>query len=402
MNALTADFRIVKAKTIFASLPEGVPALMIGERTVSGVTVSLCAVGDIGLSGRAAATARKLGEAALFTDVAEALQSADIGFGNLESPLAGDIAPGSMFSAPTAGASALRQSGFTLLHLANNHVGEYGQAGLIATLDAVRDAKITPLGAGDNSSAAMQLVRTDRKGLRIGWLGCGRTLMFQEDSGPRYWELNEQELLEAVARGRPGVDVLIVSMHIGLMYIDYPRPEHKLMAERLMSAGADLILMHHAHVLQGVQVTSQSRVCCYNLGNFLYDWEEGNVRAPVMLREQNEGAIFFFELDQRGITRVAALPTWVDVECRVRWAMGERGRAILNRLTRISRDLEGDFVPAFQRQRADRNASHILKVLAYNIKTHNWRCIIDSIRRIRFEHLKMLMRWFISTRRTMP
>jgi hypothetical protein len=82
--------------------------------------------------------------------------------------------------------------------------------------------------------------------------------------------------------------------------------------------------------------------------------------------------------------------------------MGERGRAILNRLTRISRDLEGDFVPAFQRQRADRNASHILKVLAYNIKTHNWRCIIDSIRRIRFEHLKMLMRWFISTRRTMP
>src|SRR5207244_1416927 len=114
-----------------------------------------------------------------------------------------------------------------------------------------------------------------------------------------------------------------------------PRPQHKVMAERLMSSGADLILMHHAHVMQGIQVTSQRRICCYNLGNFLYDWEEGDVQTPVMLREQNEGAVFCFELDKNGVAAAAVLPTWIDDECRVHWATAERGYEILNRLARI-------------------------------------------------------------------
>jgi len=232
-------------------------------------------------------------------------------------------------------------------------------------------------------------------GLRIGWLGCGRTLLAQNQAGPRYWEFNEQELLDAIAQARSAVDVLIVSIHIGLMYIDYPRPQHKSMAERLMESGADLILMHHAHVLQGVQITSQESVCCYNLSNFLYDWQEGNVQTPVRLREQNEGAIFWFEMDHRGIAVVAALPTWIDDDCRVHWATGERGYRILHRLARISRDLEGDFTPAFERQRAERNFGPILKVLAFHVKNRNWRHIIDSLRRTRFEHFKMVLRWLI-------
>jgi hypothetical protein len=243
-------------------------------------------------------------------------------------------------------------------------------------------------------------VRTDVNGLRVGWLGCGRTLLPQNDEGPRYWEFNETELSAAIARARPEVDVLIISMHIGLMYMDYPRPEHKLIAERLIQHGADLILMHHAHVLQGVQVTLHGRMCCYNLGNFLYDWMEGKVQTPVVLREQNEGAIFWFEIDQKGIALAAAFPTWIDEDCRVHWATGERGHAILNRLGRISRDLEGDFAPVFERQRAERNMGPILKVLAFHIKHRNWRKIIDSLRRARFEHLKMVIRWLTGFYRT--
>jgi len=60
-----------------------------------------------------------------------------------------------------------------------------------------------------------------------------------------------------------------------------------------MANGAHLILMHHAHVLQGVQLTSDGRMCCYNLGNFMYDWEEGNVIVPVVVQEQNQSAISF-------------------------------------------------------------------------------------------------------------
>ena len=397
------QFTIVDAKTVTEhDGPRDLPALQIIRRPPTSATVRLCAGGDIGLSGRAAATSNRLGTKALFADITDVIKSADIAFGNLESPLASEIAPGKMFAAPVTGARTLHDAGFNILHLANNHVGEYGQAGLAATLEAVQSAGITALGAGADLEAAKKLIRTDVRRLRVGWLGCGRTLIPQNGDGPRYWEFNERELLAAIRQARPLVDVLIVSMHIGLMYMDYPRPEHKTMAERLMETGADLILMHHAHVLQGVQVTPKRRVCCFNLGNLLYDCEEGLVRGTVMLQQQNEGGIFWFELDKKGVALAAVFPTWIDEDCRVHWATGERGYAILRRLQSISRGLEGDFRFAFERQRAERNAGPILAVLAVHIKHGNWRNIVDSLLRIRFEHVKMMIRWLTGFCRTVP
>ena len=396
------EFTIVNAKTINKHAPRDLPALQILQRSRTSAPVRLCAAGDIGLSGRAAATSNRLGTNALFAEITDVIKSADIAFGNLEAPLAGEIAPGKMFAAPVTGARTLHDAGFSVLHLANNHVGEYGQAGLAVTLEAVQNAGITALGAGTDLEAAKQLIRTDVRGLRVGWLGCGRTLLPQNDEGPRYWEFNEQELVAAITHARPLVDVLIVSMHIGLMYMDYPRPEHKSMAERLMETGADLILMHHAHVLQGIEVTPKGRICCFNLGNLLYDCEEGLVRTPVMLRQQNEGGIFWFELDRQGVALAAVFPTWIDRDCCVHWATGERGYAILRRLESISRDLEGDFRLAFERQRAERNAGPILAVLAFHIKHGNWRDVVDSLRRIRFEHVKMVIRWLTGFYRTVP
>jgi hypothetical protein len=397
-----SQFTIVDARSFLEDLPDELPALLIRQRPAADPTVRVCAVGDIGLSGRAAATAKHWGSNTLFADVAPVLRSADIAFGNLESPLASEVASGNMFAAPVTGAGTLHEAGFSILHLANNHVGEYGQAGLVATLAAVDGAGLKSLGAGESTAAARQLIRTEIRNVRIGWLGCGRTLLPQKETGPRYWELNEQELLDAVLTARSQVDVLIVSIHVGLMYMDYPRPQHKLMAERLMACGVDLILMHHAHVLQGVQISPQGRMCCYNLGNFLYDWEEGNVQTPVMLREQNEGSLFWFEIDPQGVALALAVPTWIDDACRVRWATGERGYGILRRLARISRDLDKDFEVVFERQRAERNTGPILKVLTFHIKHRNWRIIVDSMRRARIEHLKMLGRWLIGLRRTIP
>jgi hypothetical protein len=175
--------------------------------------------------------------------------------------------------------------------------------------------------------------------------------------------------------------------------VDYPRPDHKGLAERLMARGANLVLMHHAHVLQGIQVTTAGQICCYNLGNFLYDWEEGDVLVPIMLQQQNEGAVLRFSLDKAGVAQAIALPTWIDDSCCVRWATGERGHRILERLIRISRDLQDDFTHRFERQRAERNMGPMLEVLAFHAKRLDWRYMLDATRRVRFEHFKMLFRW---------
>jgi hypothetical protein len=386
---------LVKARTITDLVPENLSALLISEFPTVGPTVRLCAVGDIGLSGRVGANMTSPAESdAILAEIAPLLQKADITFGNLETPLTGEIARGQLFSAPVTGAAMLQKSGFQVIHLANNHVYDYGQAGLVATLDAVEKAGLVPLGVGSNPYAAQALVRTDMNGLRIGWLGSGHTLISQSSSGPNYWEFNEQELYSAIEHNRPNVDLLIVSIHLGLMYLDYPRPEHKIMAERLMAAGVNLIVMHHAHVLQSIQVTLQS-VCCYNLGNFLFDWQEGHVQNSIMVREQNEGAVFHFILDGSGVAQASALPIWTDENCRVHWANGNRGVEILNRLVRISRDLEQNFVPAYKRQRAERNTTGISKVIWFHIQHGNWAFVWESLRKVRPEHIGMIGRWLV-------
>jgi hypothetical protein len=392
--------RIIPAKDIAPVLPVDLSALQVFSRQTTGPSVRLCAVGDIGLSGRAAETARQHGATALVRELTPFLRSEDIVFGNLESPLVDTTGSSHMFAAPPASATALAQSGFTVLNLANNHILDYGQAGLRSTLTAVRGSGMVALGAGESASIARQLVRTNFGNLRIGWLSCGRTRVPQNSDNVQYWEFDEHQLSLAVTCARQTVDVLIVSIHIGLMYMDYPRPEHKIMAEKLMAQGADLILMHHAHVLQGIQVSPENRVCCYNLGNFIFDWEEGNVKISIMLREQTEGAAFVFTLDAKGIAGVFAIPTWIDDSCQVHWATGDRGKRILARLERVSEALKDNYLPEFERQRADRNTTAILKVLLFHIRQRNWRLVLNALGRTRLEHIKMMIRWL--TNRSNP
>jgi hypothetical protein len=164
------------------------------------------------------------------------------------------------------------------------------------------------------------------------------------------------------------------------------------MAEELMAAGADLVLMHHAHVLQGVEVMGSS-VCCYNLGNFLLDSQEGNVIVPVMQKEQNETAVFVFEVTRRGLISAIALPAYMDSEdCRLRWACGARGMEILSRLQRISLDLDGDYASLFERQRAERNTGSTLRVLAFHARRGHWRYVLGELSRFRPEHIRMILR----------
>ena len=391
-------FRIVPARALLPELPADLSAILFHERAPVGHTVRVCAVGDSGLSGQVGRTGSELGYGALLREVAPLLQSAAAAFANLEGTLI-ERPRDALFAAPPAAAEALRQAGVTIVHLANNHVYDFGPTGLASTLAAAAGANLVALGAGDDAAASRRLVRTECRGVRVGWLGCGRTLLPQ-DTGARFWEFDEQELLSAIRKARPSVDVLIASVHIGFMYLDYPHPDHRAMAQRCAAAGADLVLMHHPHVLQGIETTPDGKILCYSLGNFLFDWKEGLITNHVVVQEQNEGAVFVFDLDRSGVVRAAAVPTRSDEGCCVRWAGGDRGDAILDRLLRISRHLGGDYAAAFWRQRSERNTKHVLRMLRFYIVHGEWRSVWRMFTKVRRHHLRMLAHWALASLRT--
>ena len=399
--ATESRYRVVPAPTLLPGLPADLSAIVFHDREPAGATIRVCAIGDTGMSGQVGRTASQEGYGVLLGDVAPLLQSAEVSFANLEGTLLERPAADVLFAAGPAAAGALRQAGLTIVHLANNHVYDFGPAGLGSTLSAVESAQLLALGAGPDVAASRRPVRTDARGVRVGWLGCGRTLLAQA-TGPNFWEFNEPELLAGIRAARASVDVLIVSVHIGFMYLDYPHPDHQAMARRLAAAGADVVLMHHPHVLQGVETTADGRILCYSLGNFLFDWKEGLITNLVMVQEQNEGAVFVFDLDRSGVVRAAAVPTYTDERCRVRWATGARGRAIEERLLRLSRDLLGNYSPAFWRQRAERNTKHVLRMLRFYIAHGDWRSVWRMFSKVRGQHLRMLARWVLGSRWLRP
>ncbi|MCB1036114.1 MAG: CapA family protein, partial [Acidobacteria bacterium] len=284
-------------------------------------------------------------------------------------------------------------AGFSLLSLANNHIRDHGGEGLASTREALARAGILGLGAGSDEVEARSLRMLERQGLSFGWLACGRTLQDQPGPGPKFWEYSPEEVLAAVRQAAPTTDLLAVSLHLGYMFVDYPHPDHRRLALELAGAGAHLVLMHHAHVLQGVEVTADGSVICYNLGNLLFDWTEGEVPGLEEIEHQRSGALFGFDLDQQGVAQAFALPFHVDDDWKLRWARGTAGASILDRLERISSAWGGNFEEEFWRQRAERNTGQTISTLARKLRRGELGVLLDAGRRLRPHHLRMLLRW---------
>ncbi len=388
MTAREPPMRIIETRERVREAPEGLPALLIAERPAEGAVRRVCTAGDIGFSGQ---IAPRLSED-LLREVAPVLEAADLAFANLESTLSDEVRPDALFAGPETGAEILAGAGFGLINLANNHVLDFGSGGLRGTRESLEATGIEVLGAGPDVDAARRLAIFDLDGLRLGWLGCARTNQDQEGAGDAFWEYSSEKLEAAIRDARGRVDVLAVSIHMGYMFVDYPHPGQRREALALLDAGADLLVMHHAHVLQGVESAPGGGLVCYNLGNLLFDWTEGETAIEVPVEEQRSGAVFVFDLDRRGVCRALALPTRVDDAWTVRWALGASGRAILERLARISGDWR-EAGATFHRQLTDRATGLAVREVIERLRDGGPRALPELARRLRGHHLRMLLGW---------
>ena len=360
-----------------------------------GPACRLAAVGDLMLSGDVARRHRpELGPVDLFDEIAPTLRSGDIVFGNLETPLCSPGVERVLFRGHPAMAPVLASAGFNVLSLANNHILEYGPEGLQSSVDLVSGNGIAVLGAGRDQEAARRPVIRECNGLRVGLLGFGRTL--QTQNNPRaagFVEWDEDAAVRAVRELRDAVDVVVVSIHIGFMWIDYPNPAFKRAADRLMAEGAHVVLMHHAHVLQGYAVEG-GRLAVYNLGNFIADIYEGETGVTPVPERQMESAIFLIDLDRRGVVEMSVVPIAITPDLTVKVAPDGQALLIIQRLERIAGEISsGEYLGAFARQRAELNTGNILAWLAVHLRRGHWRELATNMLRARPEHLGMLARF---------
>jgi poly-gamma-glutamate synthesis protein (capsule biosynthesis protein) len=235
--------------------------------------LTLHCVGDVYASQRALDAWRS--DPTVVDAARSVLAGADLGLANLEAPLVDGgqarFSTGVRLHSPPAVTGQLRDLGVGVVTLANNHMMDYGPAGLTATLERLRSEGVGAAGAGPTSAAAREPVVRVVKGQRVGILAaCDNEGGGATPRRPGVALVDPRALAAAVRRLRGETDYVVAAVHTGIEFSSYPEPYFVRLARRLVDAGAAVVLGHHPHVPQAVERYGPGLIA-YSLGDFLFD-----------------------------------------------------------------------------------------------------------------------------------
>lgn len=284
-------------------------------------TLHLYAVGDLNL-GRSVTWDYLLKGDTLypFQALRDTLASADITFGNLESPIAEaghayEQTGSFVFSTPPVAADALNWAGFDVVSNANNHAWDAGIDGVVETIEQLDRVGVAHVGTGVTLGLAHRAAIIERKGWRVAFLAATRAFNPAPDSfythpGSRYvawadsgWLFPEIRRLKAAGLA----DLVVVSVHAGTEFAELPDQSLRRFFRGAIDAGADICLGHHPHVLQPVE-WYHGKPIVYSMGNFIF--RQG---APWT----GLSGVFEFTVRSGGVISLALRPVRAGYQARL-------------------------------------------------------------------------------------
>jgi hypothetical protein len=231
----------------------------------------------------------------------ELLNSCDLVVANLEGPLT--TAPSvknwgsSLYSHPTS-VKELLDLKIDLANLANNHIFDCGGAGLEETLNVLKKNGISWMGAGADINAASQHFLFEKWNKKIAFLGFSfsssefQFIATKNDPGAN--PLIIEEAKSQIASLREKGYIVCTSFHGGKEFFRIPCPKYRAILKALAQAGSHLVVGHHAHVFQGIELFDSS-IIAYGLGNFFMNtrFQEEHIGTDV-------GLVLTVEVDRAG------------------------------------------------------------------------------------------------------
>lgn len=193
------------------------------------------------------------------------------------------------------GLSALKLS---LACLANNHIMDYGNSGLTTTLDTLHAASIETIGAGENLTKASQPVVTCIQDINIAVINVAEGEEAQASyQGPGVAPLHVSAVCDQIKllllSIDLSIDVVIVIAHAGREYVPVPPPYLRVAYRRFADAGASIVIGHHPHVPQGIEIWNGVPIL-YSLGNFVF-------RTTPNVEHRNMGYLVQIEVAKNGV-----------------------------------------------------------------------------------------------------
>jgi hypothetical protein len=211
----------------------------------------------------------------MLAQVAPIIRSADWAVCHQETPISADNADLSgypTFSAPYQLAQAERAAGYDACTTASNHTVDKGLPGIEGTLDTFDRVGIRHVGSARSAAESARWTIYRVRGVRIGHLAYAYGL--NGFTAPTPWSVNlidpTRIRADAAAIRRAGAQIVVVSLHFGTEKVQTPSAyQREVVDEVLRSRDVDLIIGHHAHVVQPIQRRPDGRWVVFGLGNLL-------------------------------------------------------------------------------------------------------------------------------------
>lgn len=227
-----------------------------------------------------------------FSAIEPYIKRADYAVVNLETPIGEKGFSGyPMFCAPAAYAKALGDAGFDMLLTANNHTLDRRDRGLRHTYAVLDSLGIDHIGTYPSAvrSAVLPFIR-DINGFKVAFLNYTygtNGIRVQTDAVVDY--IDTEKIRTDVRQAREaGAEIVVGCMHWGEEYRLLPSAAQRRLADRLENMGVNLIIGSHPHVIQPMELRSDSigrrTFICYSLGNFISGMRTADTRGGALAR----------------------------------------------------------------------------------------------------------------------
>jgi len=161
------------------------------------------------------------------------------------------------FRGPSDYVRILTEGSVEVAFLGNNHILDYGKAGADSTIQALETHGIAWFGTNEGLNSVHIY---EKDGIRIGFIG----------GYASHWIINREDLTASMEElNRAGCNAIVAVMHGGAEYSVMRDKYQQRMASWLARNGADVIIGHHPHVVQGMDIIEDVSVI-YSLGNFSF------------------------------------------------------------------------------------------------------------------------------------
>lgn len=271
----------------------------------------------------------------------------DLFFANLECTLSANNHPPYpdkiLLSSKPEIVESFKKIALNIVSLANNHTFDYGVKGFINTKKILDKYAINYTGGGENIDKASEMTLIEKKGIRLAFLsycskesGCKH---FATETDYGVADIETEAVCRNIQKAKSAADIVIVSLHWGEEFRDYPSPAQIKMARHFVEKGATIIIGHHAHVFQGYEEYSGGLIV-YDLGSFIFgDIAQNRYKFSLKKRKHKEGIIVECNVGKKGLTGFRFIPVHINQDFQATFVKNNDGEKILSRFFKQSQKL---------------------------------------------------------------